>query len=924
MLQPLAAVMPQSRHQSGGYWSLQPLCRSLTAAASLQRCYVAATGCSNAPVPSPIRGLLGPAVLVLQPMHHSPLAARLHAAVTAGVPQSRYQSRDYWSLQPLCRSLTAAASLQRCYVAATGCSNAPVPSPIRGLLGPAVLVLQPMRHSSLAARLHAAVTAGVPQSRYQSRDYWSLQPLCCSLTAAASLQRCYVAATGCSNAPVPSPIKGLLGPAALVLQSVHQSPLAARSHAAVTAGVPQSRYQSRDYWSLQPLCRSLTAAASLQRCYVAATGCSNAPVPSPIRGLLGPAVLVLQPMHHSPLAARSHAAVTAGVPQSRYQSRDYWSLQPLCRSLTAAASLQRCYVAATGCSNAPVPSPIRGLLGPAVLVLQPMHHRPLAARSHAAVTAGVPQSRYQSRDYWSLQPLCRSLTAAASLQRCYVAATGCSNAPVPSPIRGLLGPAVHVLQPMHHRPLAARSHAAVTAGVPQSRYQSREYWSLQPLCCSLTAAASLQRCYVAATGCSNAPVPSPIRGLLGPAVLVPQPVHHSPLAAHLHAAVTAGVPQSRYQSRDYWSLQPLCRAEVLCLHSRGLVPPQRRSCASTTEVLCLHRGGVVPPPRRSCASTAEVLCLHNGGLVPPPRSLTAAASLQRCYVAATGCSNAPVPSPRKGLLGPAVLVLQPVHHSPLAARSHAAVTAGVPQSHYQSRDYWSLQPLCCSLTAAASLQRCYAAATGCSNAPVPSPIRGLLGPAVLVLQPMHHSPLAARLHAAVTAGVPQSRYQSRDYWSLQPLCRSLTAAASLQRCYAAATGCSNAPVLSPIRGLLGPAVLVLQPMHHSPLAARLHAAVTAGVPQSRYQSRDYWSLQPLCRSLTAAASLQRCYAAATGCSNAQSCHQSRGYWGLQPWCCSLCTRAHWQHVRMLQSLQECPSPVTNQGTIGACSPCVAA
>ena len=56
----------------------------------------------------------------------------------------------------------------------------------------------------------------------------------------------------------------------------------------------------------------------------------------------------------------------------------------------------------------------------------------------------------------------------------------------------------------------------------------------------------------------------------------------------------------------------------------------------------------------------------------------------------------------------------------------------------------------------------------------------------------------------------------------------------------------------------------------------------------------------------------------------QSRHQSGGYWGLQSLCCSLCTTARWQHVRMLQSLQERPSPVTNQGTIGACSPCVAA
>ena len=81
--------------------------------------------------------------------------------------------------------------------------------------------------------------------------------------------------------------------------------------------------------------------------------------------------------------------------------------------------------------------------------------------------------------------------------------------------------------------------------------------------------------------------------------------------------------------------------------------------APSAEVLCLHYRGLVPPPRRSCASTAEVLCLHNGGLVPPPWSLTAAASLQRCYAAATGCSNAPVPLPIKGLLEPAALVSQP-------------------------------------------------------------------------------------------------------------------------------------------------------------------------------------------------------------------------------------------------------------------------
>ena len=35
-------------------------------------------------------------------------------------------------------------------------------------------------------------------------------------------------------------------------------------------------------------------------------------------------------------------------------------------------------------------------------------------------------------------------------------------------------------------------------------------------------------------------------------------------------------------------------------------------------------------------------------------------------------------------------------------------------------------------------------------------------------------------------------------------------------------------------------------------------------------------------------------------------------------CRSLCTTSHWKHARMLQSLLVCPSPVTNQGTIGAC------
>ena len=78
------------------------------------------------------------------------------------------------------------------------------------------------------------------------------------------------------------------------------------------------------------------------------------------------------------------------------------------------------------------------------------------------------------------------------------------------------------------------------------------------------------------------------------------------------------------------------------------------------------------------------------------------------------------------------------------------------------------------------------------------------------------------------------------------------------------------------------------------------------------------------RSLTAAAPLQRCYAAATGCSNAPAPSPIRGLLGPGVLVRSLCTTAHWQHVRMLQSLQECPSPVTNQGTIGACSPCVAA
>ena len=131
------------------------------------------------------------------------------------------------------------------------------------------------------------------------------------------------------------------------------------------------------------------------------------------------------------------------------------------------------------------------------------------------------------------------------------------------------------------------------------------------------------------------------------------------------------------------------------------------SCASAAEVLCPQRGGLVPPPRRSCASTAEVLCLHCRGAPPPRRALSpwsdAALAPQPIGNIFSRCSHCvAVALPIKGLLRPGVHVPL-VYHSPLAASLHDAVTAVMPQSRHQSRDYWSLQSLCRSLCAAAHL-----------------------------------------------------------------------------------------------------------------------------------------------------------------------------------------------------------------------------
>ena len=88
-------------------------------------------------------------------LRHS-LCCSLLLLHTAAVPQSRYQSRDYW--------------------------------------GHSGKVQQPCRCTVHAAG-GAAVTAAVPQSRYQSRDYWGsvscvLQPCGCSAHAAVTSHCC--------------------------------------------------------------------------------------------------------------------------------------------------------------------------------------------------------------------------------------------------------------------------------------------------------------------------------------------------------------------------------------------------------------------------------------------------------------------------------------------------------------------------------------------------------------------------------------------------------------------------------------------------------------------------------------------------------------------------------------------------------------
>ena len=91
---------------------------------------------------------------------------------------------------------------------------------------------------------------------------------------------------------------------------------------------------------------------------------------------------------------------------------------------------------------------------------------------------------------------------------------------------------------------------------------------------------------------------------------------------------------SRALARALRALRAQCLARArrlfLCLRCGRLMPPARRSCASTAEVLCLHNGGLVSPPRRCCASTAEVLCLHRGGLVPPQRRSCASTAESDC------------------------------------------------------------------------------------------------------------------------------------------------------------------------------------------------------------------------------------------------------------------------------------------------------
>ena len=222
----------------------------------------------------------------------------------------------------------------------------------------------------------------------------------------------------------------------------------------------------------------------------------------------------------------------------------------------------------------------------------------------------------------------------------------------------------------------------------------------------------------------------------------------------------------------------------------------------------------MPPLRRSHAPTLEVIVSLVGC---SPR---AASHWQRPFtLQSLCCRSTPVPLPTKGLFIPGVHVLQPAHHSPLAARFYDAVTAGVPQSRYQSRDYWSLQPLCRSLTTAASLQRSYVAATGCSNAPVPSPIKGLLEPVVLVPQPVCYTPSVAlaMLQSLCCSSTPAGGFMPPLVFMLHVQCALRRALCCLSCCSACTCAPPSAPCAPRSVLVVGPVVCVTREDHPPPL-----------------------------------------------------------------------------------------------------------
>ena len=142
---------------------------------------------------------------------------------------------------------------------------------------------------------------------------------------------------------------------------------------------------------------------------------------------------------------------------------------------------------------------------------------------------------------------------------------------------------------------------------------------------------------------------------------------------------------SRALVRALRALRAQCLARArrlfLCLRCRRLVPPPRRSCASTAEVSRPHLRGRCVPTRRSCASSAEVLCLHRRGLVPPLRRSCASTTEVLCL----HCRGL-APPPQRALCpwSDAALVPQPIG-STFSRCSHGVAVA--PQSRYQSRDY---------------------------------------------------------------------------------------------------------------------------------------------------------------------------------------------------------------------------------------------